>query len=44
MRVPVEQHELTAWALVDMSPSVWFGTAAYTKLALTAAALASFGS
>ncbi|POM22630.1 hypothetical protein BTM25_55800 [Actinomadura rubteroloni] len=39
----VADHELEAWALVDLTPSMDFGTAHLTKRDLAAAALAAVG-
>ncbi|MFI0487582.1 DUF58 domain-containing protein, partial [Actinomadura sp. 9N215] len=39
----IADHELEAWALVDLTPSMDFGTAAMTKRDLAVAALAAVG-
>src|SRR3954454_3526466 len=39
----IADHELETWALVDMSPSMDFGTAKMEKSELVVAALASIG-
>lgn len=39
----IADHELEAWALVDLTPSMDFGTAQYAKRELAVAALAAVG-
>lgn len=43
VRVPELEPVLTAWALIDLSPSMRFGTRAQTKLALAREVLAGIG-
>jgi uncharacterized protein (DUF58 family) len=43
VRMPIADRELETWLLVDLSPSLHFGTAAMTKLELAVTAAGVFG-